>query len=288
MRKIEAFYAERPTEALAHYTNVQGLCGALTTGTLWATHIQFLNDSKEFIHATGLAKAYMQRIRSSARFSGFEELIDRMVELIDGMPGTTWVISLSTKRDLLSQWRGYCSGGGYNLAFDPAKLEDFAKKQLFVLNRCTYDRVHQAALIEELVEYAIESYPGFVPDQVLDSDREEDHKRMLFCAKWFFPKMSRLASTMKDPSFHEEDEWRLIGGLYKPHVVPSYRFRGSLIVPHREFDFKDSDGVIRCISEIRIGPNSDQNLAEMGIFFLMQRIEIESVTTRRSEIPFRA
>jgi len=288
LRKIEAFYAERPMKPLAHYTSAQGLCGSLTSGTLWATHIQFLNDSKEFIHATGLAKAYMQRIKSSARFSGFVELIERMIERVDNMPGSTWVISLSTQCDLLSQWRGYCSGGGYNLTFDPEKLEDLAKKQLFVLNRCTYDRTHQAELIEELVEYAIDSYHGFTPDKVLDSGSAEEDKRTLFCAKWFFPKMSRLASTMKDPSFHEEEEWRLIGGLYTPHVVPSHRVRGSILVPHREFDFKDPDGVTRCISEILIGPNPNQNLADLGIFFFKQKIKIESVITRRSEIPFRA
>ncbi|MEE8439668.1 MAG: hypothetical protein V3S07_08765, partial [Micropepsaceae bacterium] len=44
-------------ERLFHYTSSEGLYGILESGCIWASHFQFLNDSKEFFSAkTSLAK----------------------------------------------------------------------------------------------------------------------------------------------------------------------------------------------------------------------------------------
>ena len=41
---------------LYHYTSQPGLLGILRTKTIWSARIQFLNDSREFVHTLGLWK----------------------------------------------------------------------------------------------------------------------------------------------------------------------------------------------------------------------------------------
>jgi hypothetical protein len=43
-------------QRLYHYTSQSGLLGILSAKTLWATRIQYLNDSTEFAYALGLLK----------------------------------------------------------------------------------------------------------------------------------------------------------------------------------------------------------------------------------------
>lgn len=203
------------------------------------------------------------------------------------MPGSTWIVSFSEEKNLLSQWRGYCPAGGYCLTFKPPKLLELAGRQSFVLTRCTYSRDQQVALVKELIDSAFAAFPAYPATSSGDRVATEDERAVFFSARWFFPKMSRLASAMKDPSFSEEKEWRLIGGLYLPHVTPAYRFKGSLIVPHRVFRIADDDDVIRSTDSIEIGPSQDQDLADLGLFFFKQTVKMDHVRVERSAIPFR-
>jgi Polysaccharide biosynthesis protein/Polysaccharide biosynthesis C-terminal domain len=137
MKLLEEFYSQKPTVPLAHYTSASGLSGILSSKSLWATHIRFLNDSKEFVHAVGLAREYLKTFRSRPSTTTNGLLTDRLFGCLDAMLGNTWIVSFSEDGDLLSQWRGYCPTGGYVINFQPQRLEALAgQQQRFILAKC--------------------------------------------------------------------------------------------------------------------------------------------------------
>src|SRR6266700_6216266 len=58
-RIVEGILADKKTGLLPrlyHYTSQEGLLGILSSKTLWATRIQYLNDSTEFAYTLALLK----------------------------------------------------------------------------------------------------------------------------------------------------------------------------------------------------------------------------------------
>jgi len=47
-------FSESPDASLYHYTSLTSLVGIATKRELWASHVYYLNDSKEIIHACEL------------------------------------------------------------------------------------------------------------------------------------------------------------------------------------------------------------------------------------------
>jgi hypothetical protein len=58
---LTALLNEQPNRPLFHYKSVNGLYGILGSRSLWASAIQYLNDSLEFKHALGVAREYLYR-----------------------------------------------------------------------------------------------------------------------------------------------------------------------------------------------------------------------------------
>lgn len=103
------FSPEDVPKTLYHYTSVDALVSIVHTKRLRASNIRFLNDRTE-----------SQRLRESVveilqkRVSGFEEqeVIRTIVNLLEHhSKRSDFVVSLSEKSDLLSQWRAYCPPG---------------------------------------------------------------------------------------------------------------------------------------------------------------------------------
>lgn len=54
-----------PPDSLFHYTTIDGLLGIVQSKTLWASQIQYLNDSVEFYWALNLTREILEsRIRA--------------------------------------------------------------------------------------------------------------------------------------------------------------------------------------------------------------------------------
>ncbi len=54
--------SRKPDKPLYHYTTQSGLLGIIRTRTIWATHTQYLNDRREFLHAVDLVREEIQRL----------------------------------------------------------------------------------------------------------------------------------------------------------------------------------------------------------------------------------
>ncbi|MCX2944386.1 hypothetical protein ORG37_14910 [Rahnella perminowiae] len=54
-----------------HYTDLNGLKGIIESGSLWATHFSFLNDSNELIHRMNCLENALQYLRVSLSYALF-------------------------------------------------------------------------------------------------------------------------------------------------------------------------------------------------------------------------
>ena len=90
-----------PDKTLYHYTTQSGLLGILREKEIWATHTQYLNDSKEYRHATELIGLIIdQRIESASKNS--QLIWDDMAQGIREIESmNVCVCSFSEERDSL-------------------------------------------------------------------------------------------------------------------------------------------------------------------------------------------
>lgn len=286
MSSLRDFYDRKPTSILYHYTDAAGFIGIITNRGLWATHIRFLNDSREFRRANKIASDYATERLGVVSDPEEKITLEYILNQLKVMPGNTFVVSLSQRRDLLSQWRGYCPRGGFSLGFNPSRLIEIAGRQRFVFVQCSYNRGEQKNLIRELIDSAVTTFKTW-PERSNEPKMNGDAHR--FCGIWFFPKMLRLGSAIKDPAFREEEEWRLIGGLYKPHDPVLFRPKGPLVIPYQIFAFGDDVKVSDLLSEVIVGPSPEQKLARAGAErFLLSRVFGEGwVQVNKSDAPYR-
>jgi hypothetical protein len=151
-------------EILYHYTSQRGLLGIVEKKKLWATHIRYLNDSREFEHARDLAKVHLEREIGSGKYMR-AKFAEKALAQLDGAldihtPFTVYVTSFTAQRDQLSQWRAYCpSEGGFSLGFKVGELLKAVERRSMELDLafvpCLYDEEEQNALISELLSIAL-------------------------------------------------------------------------------------------------------------------------------------
>jgi hypothetical protein len=261
-------------DTLYHYTSLRGLDGIIKDKVLRATDIRFFSDSSEFQYTINLAREL-----SSQRHDSFEKRFLREV-LRWSVPDTTFcAFCLSEQPDLLSQWRGYCPReGGYSLGFSTAALEPQLQRNGFTLEKCEYRPAVQQERVNRLLDQAIRD------SNKSDLGKCSTSKRAIKVMPRFLRALSRLAATLKHPSFSEEEEWRVVSGGQVDTECLDYEPNGSIATPHAKFCLKDAFPVCRII----VGPSYNQRLAVKGLRVLLHRNGIKgSDIVEISEIPYR-
>ena len=117
LKKVVAAFlndqSRNPPNQLWHYTNTAGLLGILRSGKLWATNTNFLNDTSELLHAKFLAKRSILATLTGTSDEVENTFLQILYEQIEGNIGRpVFVVSLSSEKDELSQWRAYGSATG--------------------------------------------------------------------------------------------------------------------------------------------------------------------------------
>lgn len=269
-------FPQKPPETIFHYTTQKGILGIIENKEMWATQIHFLNDQNE-IHLTfklldeeldkQIAKNEVPKVRNLfKRIKGYLQLIDQ---------NHICISSFCKEGDLLSQWRGYGNQGkGYAIGFDLKSLSRIAKNENFVLWPCVYDTYLQ----HELVAYLVDNWAKKFASSNLNDKNILGEIDLDVC---------RIAPILKDESFSEEKEWRLISSMVS-HKSPRFAFRAGQysLIPY--YNFPISDDISRtCIDSIVIGPSPHMELAlnSLETFLASQGISRTKITN--SKIPFR-
>ena len=280
------------------YTGGKALMSILDHGELWATHIQFLNDAKEFLHVIDIAEEGLEEMRRASSFDNQQDLLERLqYELsklkVMNQSGVidVFVASFSSVADDLSQWRGYCSkGNGYCVGFDRPAIEKLIQtKDNLSLCRCIYKREEQHAALKGLVA------------EVSQHDESSIES--------FIEKFVELVSRLKNDKFMNEGEWRLVlrrgattrstwrfdadpeGSLFNI----SFRLGKSTLIPYAKVDLCQQHSTTTAltktlpIKELWIGPTPEMQLSLVATGKLLQhsRYNPDFCSINKSVVPYR-
>lgn len=256
-------------EPLYHYTDAAGLLGILSKQTIWATGVEYLNDAEEVLYARDqLRSALADRLEKlpaplrpsssntdERRAHRLRQIIQHLDRLDYGFG--LYVACFSEVRDSLSQWRAY---GGYAVGFRRVALHDLAADLEKAGNRAS----HSPNVVCQLrrVRYGVD---GRVRAEFAQEAAELDDagggvgpalRGIAQLRKDGLP----LLATVKQPSFADESEWRLLAS--GPYLQPQVAFRvgGLGLIPFAALGFQRD-----AIQEIVVGPSAEPGLRKQAV-----------------------
>ena len=306
---------------LWHYTSHAAFQGIVTSRRIWATEYRFLNDREEFLHARELAQ---KLVDEEPEYVGEQfparEYVRKAVDIVFNTGYLheerlrVMVASFSEEGDQLSQWRGYANDSrGVSIGLDLRHLRPPSEVGTAVtFAPCVYEHSDKCALLkaafahyraglqewwESLVRLARKRrHEGVTPDprfgQNLVSEHQEELKAVLTRSHATLQfDLLRAAPLLKNESFSEEREWRLVLPLRALPKLPAihpleFRSTRDSLVPYIPYPLNrpGEEGPIAC-TDLILGPGSHSS-AEVGINLFLQREQI-MVLAKRSQIPYR-
>ena len=287
-----------PPEILYHYTSQLGLIGMLNTKTIWASKIHYLNDSREFELALDLARREL-RIRISTATSQDDR--DRLELLRDSLYTiarvNTCVCCFSELGDNLGQWRAYGGGkAGFSVGFTREWFTQVKEALGLSLSPCIYDPELQQRLVQETIHEFFatnaESEPDYWdPDRgYIDPDRTRFFVVLRNAGDDFASRLAQIAPLIKDVSFADEREWRLVAENVSVFEL-CHRPGDSMLIPYYNIPIGD-DNTFDSIREIIVGPTPHPELSVASVRSLASAAGLansdNTLDTRATDIPFRS
>src|SRR6266481_218331 len=262
--------SRKPDKPLYHYTTQKGLLGIIKDRQIWATHTQYLNDRREFVHAVDLVREEIKRLLDEAPHkSAREYALANMQAAVSRSPQdiNICVCSFSEERDSLSQWRAYGGSSGFAVGFSSKVLRAATEKQGWFIAPCIYDLATQHNLVRALVEEVLEEILSGPPLE----DEEEDSVLRTVGGN-LLPYLNRYAPILKDESFKEEREWRIIS---RPMLCERlvYRDGKTLIVPYYKLPLCEDNQKLE-LHEVVIGPTPDADRSKSSLTSLIMSQEV--------------
>lgn len=274
MNAIDRLRSQRPTTTLYHYTSAAGLLGIVESKSLWASGIHSLNDTSEYLYAGSIVREFAARSLTAEPDHPWRDSFLELLEASDVIlaQAMVFVASLSEVGDKLSQWRGYCPiGGGFSIGFAPDLIHQLAARQEYDLVKCEYDLKEQTAICEELISEGCRRAREY---QLKEDPNPKLRREPAGLWRGLYKPLMKFAPAIKNPSFVEEQEWRLIRGPFDgPDRTVRFRPGKYAPIPYREFALvnpllNSSESSRLEIEELIVGPNPDPEHAITAVEFL--------------------
>ncbi len=266
----------KPPRSIFHYTTQKGILGIIQKREMWATQVHFLNDKNEIFLTFKLLKDELENQYNRTQTRTLKKLLKGIREFLDVMDqGHICISSFCEAGDLLSQWRGYGNlGKGYAIGFDLKELKRIANKHNFVLWPCVYNPDLQLELVKYLIDLWCQK---FSIQSVTQSDIFQQIDRDI----------CQLAPIIKDESFIEEKEWRLVSSVVNDQS-DRFAFREGeyALIPYYNFPIID-EKKRNCIDSIVVGPSPHTELACSSLRTFLRANQLDEVKIEVSKIPFR-
>lgn len=286
-----------PPKTLYHYTSQAGLIGMLNTKAIWASKIHYLNDSREFALALDIARQELNnriKVASQADHHHLQVMWDSIftIEEIN-----TCVCCFSELGDSLSQWRGYGGGkAGFSVGFSQEWFKRSTHLTRLSLSRCVYEPEEQQELIRGTIDTFLETNADADPEYWRRnqgygiSHRPPDTPSLSSYAWRDFPaRLARIAPLIKDKSFEDEKEWRLVAENLLVFEL-DHRPGESMLIPYYNIPIGD-DKTFDSIREIIVGPTPHPELSKASVRSLAWTTGLvnnhNNIITRTTNIPFR-
>jgi len=268
---------------LYHYTNLEGLMGIIDIQGFWATHIKYMNDSKEYLHGLSLCNEIIENFSRNAT-SDQVKFLNKVSEKLNEEDSENFVISLCPNGDLLSQWRGYSRGQyGISIGFDVKQLCQFTTpraNEYLLPKKVIYETDVQKSMISDIIDIGLKNIESkgldlqFMPSEIATT------------IKWFIP-------LFKDSSFSEEKEWRIVTTNFKEtkenHPL-RYRVRNNIILPFVSLPLRNQMQEKKenlPIKSIIVGPSDSIEFTIDSLKYFLKDKNYYDTEVSPSSIPYR-
>jgi hypothetical protein len=199
---------------LYHYTSTEGLLGILSTGTLWATQIRFLNDSAEFTFARDLLVQEARHRSLRLKHPYVKKIIEREIRRVEHGHVPAYVVSFSERGNTLNQWRAYAPRDRVSIGFQRSALR---KVNDFDLRRCLYlaqdiQTTAQRRFFDQVFKDQVQGWIDFA-SSIIRADLRTKRPSATHNQEHGIEVSQALiwaALCIKHRGFAEECEWRLI------------------------------------------------------------------------------
>jgi hypothetical protein len=265
----ERLREKNPAELLWHYTSLETLKKIIgCPKTIHASLLSKMNDYQE-------GRWLLSRVRENPLV--FRDIVSSGIADGSGLNHRgmlvghspllyTFVFSLSSESDPLSQWRAYANGGrGVAIGFDVREMTEIAKcwrhwdklENGSVLAKVEYKVEKQKLVIDYLVQKLMERqevYDRHIRDINPMATGLSRGQPLFETRNWLMETLRYFEPHFKNPEFKEEREWRLIyyasQSTETAPLVPSYRVSkdDDDLIPYVEFR------LATCIKSVVLGP----------------------------------
>jgi hypothetical protein len=285
---ISKFIGAPVPDILYHYTNLDGLLGIINNEELWFSDMYFLNDKSEYELGLNIvieeleAKKEGFKILKSTRI--FIDALEQAINFIKDRD-SPYILSLTTNKDLLSQWRAYTDNGiGVNIGLS----KDFFKEAKLQVYKCIYEPKIQREFIRFIIMDAIFMFVGAYSSMGLDKRKEEElteddlSEAISIAGRHFIDRTILACSLIKDISFIEEQEWRalFINRTEKIHFLSKKNF-------YKPFVKIKIENLDKSIKSVTAGPNPERELCHLSLQKLLKSKSLMRTYIDFSTIPYR-
>jgi hypothetical protein len=246
---------------LHHYTSLDVVESIVRNRILWATHVNYLNDTSESKLGLKLMADVAREALGLA--SGTDaQFLDYFLRWIDGRAFedvSVYILCFSEAHDDLGQWRAYTKyGSGVCLSLSSSMLVARMQAQGWTFQNCRYGQPSQLSWAE-----AILSRMRREASLKLGSTEASRITRFDEVLGAAMSDLLQVASTIKHSAFAAERETRFISPMIRagdPRI--HYRDKGKLRIPYVHFDLGAAP---LAVHQIMPGPGADQRSMEARV-----------------------
>ncbi|RJX35401.1 MAG: DUF2971 domain-containing protein [Desulfarculus sp.] len=278
---LEEILSRQPPATLYHYTTQVGLLGIIKTKEIWATHTQYMNDRREYLHAVDLVRQEIESRVETVTDDNAKAALNEMHGCLEGNEIiNVCVCSFSEVRDSLSQWRAYGDrASGFAIGFSGQFIADRVRgSQDFKLVQCLYSLEEQKTLIKALVEKVLQENLGR-SDVSAQDELPPGGNLTAYLHKY--------APILKNAAFSEEKEWRIIS---RPLSCKSanfdYREGNSMLIPYYKLILADKSTPLE-LHEIVVGPTPNYIQSVDSVTGFLVRHGYREIPVSLSSVPYR-
>jgi|GEM_PF-1953366 hypothetical protein len=269
-----------PDSGLYHYTSADGFMRIVESNSLRFSDCLFLNDGSEVHYANQLLHSAVERFCKGKpnKMQKFARNVrDQIIET--AMYGRPVIFCLSSKPDLLNQWRDYGRDVvPYCFELDPSEL--IAKDWSFQVDliQMIYDEEIQNAILDDLLVALLAVLRPLTRD-LFDPELRNWLVSQVVSQVW------GVLVQFKNPAYSAEQEWRLIS--YSPLLngqTVEFRTNTLGIVPF--FTRRPRVGTKLPIKHVWVGPSPWGDVSHQALSIFL-RVMGYHVDITASAIPAR-
>jgi len=273
-------WTDWPDKPLYHYCDATTLQAILKSNSLWATHPFFLNDKAEAKFARQYCKEHLAGLAEGEHGDDtIKEAVKYALPLYaEELPfhRLYYVASLTTKGDLLSQWRGYGGQLPVSIGFNRIPRirrqypETYFDRPFGVqLVECVYSRTEFDERLHRELGKVLYAWGRLTPDDKQDCISDAGH-----LSNALIHVCNTLIPSLKHKSFKEEEEWRLVATVDVSHAQARHLFHfrstpGGL-APYIEIPLSEHPGAAPHIAKIVVGPGPGRENTKQAIETLLK------------------